>query len=198
LNEAFARGAIVRIGALLWQRGLVAGSSGNVSYRLADGTILVTPTLRALRDLRAEEIVLLKRDGADPSGAATSELPLHLAAYRVRDDIACVVHAHPPYVTGWSKTGRLFPLDTVGASESLGPIAFTAYAKQGSQELAERCAAAFAAGAGTVVMERHGISCVAATLDAAFERSELAEHTAQIELCAALLQGSQGSPDTSA
>jgi ribulose-5-phosphate 4-epimerase/fuculose-1-phosphate aldolase len=198
MDEASARAAIVRVCALLWQRGLVAGSSGNVSYRLADGALLVTPTLRALRDLHPEEIVVLAPDGTDPSGAATSELPLHLAAYRVRADIACVVHTHPPYATGWSKTGRLFPLDTVGASESLGPIAFTAYAKQGSQELAERCATAFAAGAGTVVMERHGISCVAATLDAAFERSELTEQTAQIELCAALLRGSQGSPGTSA
>ena len=96
--------AIVRVCALLWQRGLVAGSSGNVSFRLAGGALLVTPTLRALRDLRPEEIVRLGPDGADPSGAATSELPLHLAAYRVRADIACVVHTHPPYATGWSKT----------------------------------------------------------------------------------------------
>lgn len=188
-NDLEARTAIVKTCSLLWARGLVAGTSGNVSVRLPDGTILVTPAGRSLRDLEPADIVRLDaaRRQLESGKRATSELPLHVAAYRVRGDISCVVHAHPTYCTAWSKTGALFPLETVGASESLGPIRFTRYARPGSAELAEHCAEAFAEGADTIVMERHGLSAVAATLDRAFEQTDLAEQTAHMEFCSALL-----------
>jgi len=189
LEEA-AREAIVQTCGLLWGRGLVAGPSGNVSVRLDDGTIVVTPTAVSLRALHPADLVRVSAEGRplDAERRPTSELPLHLAAYRVRPDVACVVHTHPTYCTGWSKTGAVFALDTVGASESLGPIAFTRYARPGSQELADSCAEAFAAGADTVVMERHGLSAVGPTLAVAFDRTDLAEQTAQIEFVARLLR----------
>jgi L-fuculose-phosphate aldolase len=189
LEEA-AREAIVLTCGLLWGRGLVAGPSGNVSVRLDDGTIVVTPTAVSLRALDPADLVRVSAEGRllDGDRRPTSELPLHLAAYRVRPDVACVVHTHPTYCTGWSKTGAAFALDTVGASESLGPIVFTRYANPGSQELAESCAEAFAAGAGSVVMERHGLSAVGPTLAVAFDRTDLAEQTAQIEFVARLLR----------
>ncbi len=195
-SEAQVRAEIVRYGALLWQRGLVAGSSGNISIQLGDGTIVVTPAGRALRDLHAGELVRTDAGGVPLAAGArpTSELPLHVAAYRVRPDVRCVVHAHPTYCTAWSKSGALFPLDTVGAMESLGPIQFTAYAKSGTRELADICATAFAAGADTILMERHGLSSAAATLETAFVRTELAEQTARIELAARLLQTAGRSP----
>ena len=191
MTEADARRAIVEYGRLLWNRGLVAGSSGNVSVRLSDGTIVVTPAGRALRALAADDLVRVDNRGSIVGSGArpTSELPLHLAAYRARVGIRCVVHTHPTYCVGWSKTGTLFPLDTVGAIESLGPIRFTRYAKSGTSELADLCSAAFADGAETVVMERHGISSVGTTLEEAYLRTELAEQTAHIEFAAKLLGG---------
>jgi ribulose-5-phosphate 4-epimerase/fuculose-1-phosphate aldolase len=191
MTEARARNDIVAYCARLYERGLVAGASGNVSVRLDDQTILVTPTGASLRALEPGDIVR-----CDPAGLPlaagqrpTSELPLHLAAYRVRSDIRCVIHTHPTYCVGWSKTGGLFPLDTVGAIESLGPIAWTPYAKSGTQELAEICSASFARKQDTIVMERHGLSSVADTLETAFLRTDLAEQTAQIEFVALMLRG---------
>lgn len=189
MTEADAREAIAVTSALLWQRGLVAGASGNVSVRLDDGTILVTPAGRSLRALDPYDLVRTTSEGVPLLGGAraTSELPLHLAAYRARPEITCVVHTHPTYCVAWSKTGALFPLDTVGAIESLGPIAFTRYAKAGTQELADICCAAFAAANDTIVMERHGLSCVGTSLESALQRTDLAEQTAQIEFAAQLL-----------
>jgi len=193
VTEAQARAAIVAYSSLLWERRLVFGSSGNVSVRLDDGTIVVTPTMRSLRALEPGALVRVSPQGEplDPAQRATSELPLHLAAYRARSDVRCVVHTHPTHCVAWSKGGRLFPLNTVGASESLGPIAFTPFAKPGSNELAELCSAAFAAHADTVVMERHGLSSVAADLETAFLRTDLAEQTAHIELAALLLDAAK-------
>jgi L-fuculose-phosphate aldolase len=193
LTEAAARAEIATYCARLYERGLVAGNSGNVSLRLADGTIVVTPTGVSLRDLDPRELVACAADGTPlpGQGRPTSELPLHLAAYRVRPDIACVIHTHPTYCVGWSKTGGLFPLDTVGAIESLGTIAWTRYAKSGTQELADLCSEAFAGSVDTIVMERHGLSSVAPNLETAFIRTDLAEQTAQIEFAAILLRASK-------
>ncbi len=193
MTEARARAEIVAYCARLYERGLVAGSSGNVSIRLPDGDIIVTPTGASLRALAPDELVACAPDGTPRPGAGrpTSELPLHLAAYRVRPDIACVIHTHPTYCVGWSKTGELFPLDTVGAIESLGPIAWTRYAKSGTQELADLCSAAFAGAVDTIVMERHGLSSVAESLETAFIRTDLAEQTAQIEFAAIVLRASK-------
>lgn len=166
----------------LWDRHLVMGTSGNVSIRLDDGDVLVTPSQRGLGYLSIDDIVRVDPQGRprDAAQRPTSELPLHLAAYRVRPDIRAVVHTHPTMSVVWSKTGSLFPRDTVGASESLGTCAWTPYRKNGTQELADLCAAEFARGVNVVVMERHGLTAIAATLEEAFMQTELAEEAARI------------------
>ena len=180
---------IVAYAARLYERGLVAGASGNISVRLQSGDLLVTPTGVSLRALEPRDLVLCAPDGSprERGAAATSELPLHLAAYRSRPDAAALIHTHPTYCVAWSKTGRLFPLDTVGAIESLGPVALVAYARSGTQELADLCASAFARRADTIVMTRHGLSSLGPDLETAFLRTDLAEQTAQIEFAASLL-----------
>ena len=158
------------------------GTSGNASVLLEDGDLLVTPSGRGLGYLCEDDLVRVAPDGSarNPAQRATSELPLHLAAYRARDDIRCVIHTHPTMSVVWSKTGSLFPRDTIGASESLGPCAWTPYRKNGTRELAELCAAEFSAGANVVMMERHGLTAIAATLEDAFMQTELADEAARI------------------
>jgi len=191
-RERGARERIVAYSALLWQRGLVAGNSGNVSVRLDDGTLLVTPTGISLRALGADDIVHTMADGTPLDRARpTSELPLHIAAYRVRPDVRCVVHAHPTYCVAWSNLGALFPCNTVGALESLGSIAWTPYARSGTTQLADICSAAFARPVDTIVMERHGCSSVGPDLETAFIRTDLAEATARIEYAAQTLRASK-------
>ena len=181
----------MRCGRRLWKRRLVTGSSGNLSYRMNDGTLLVTPSARSIGDLDPGDLVTLDPDGTsrDPSARPTSELPLHLAAYRVRPDITCVMHTHPTMCVVWSKTGALFPRDTVGASETLRRAAWTPYYKNGSEELAQVCAEQFAQGVDVVMMERHGLSVVSDDLDDAFLQTDLAEEAARIACYWHLLEG---------
>ena len=181
-NDSRARAEIVRYGRLLWDRRLVAGSSGNLSVRLDDGDLLVTPSGISLREMADAQIVRVDPAGAprDPRQHPTTELPLHIAAYKARPDASCVVHTHPTFCVVWSKVGSIFPRDTVGARETLGPVAWTAYRDPGTRELADLCAAEFARGFDTVVMERHGVSTVAQTLERAFVLTDLAEEAARI------------------
>ncbi len=180
--DARARAEIVRYGRLLWNRRLVTGSSGNVSVKLDDGDLLVTPSGVSLRDLAEHELVRVDARGTprNPQQRPTSELPLHVAAYDVRPDARCVVHTHPTFCVVWSKVGSIFPRDTVGARETLGPVAWTAYRDPGTHELANLCAVEFSRGFDTVVMERHGVSTVAADLERAFILTDLAEEAARI------------------
>ena len=182
VGEAAIRAEIVAYCTLLWERRLVTGSSGNVSVRLPDGDVLVTPAARSLRALDPREIVQVDASGnaRDERALASSELPLHLAAYRVRPDVACVVHTHPTFCVVWSKFGEVFPRDTVGAVETLGPVGWAEYAPPGSAALAESAARVFASGVDAVLMERHGLSIAAAELEQAFVLTDLAEEAARI------------------
>jgi L-fuculose-phosphate aldolase len=144
--------------------------------------VLVTPAARSLGSLRREELVRVDARGIarDASQRPTSELALHLAAYEARPDARCVVHTHPTFCVVWSKSGAVFPQDTVGARETLGPVAWAPFRPAGSSELAALCAAQFANGFETVLMERHGLSAIGKTLELAFVLSDLAEEAARI------------------
>ncbi|MGC8484216.1 MAG: class II aldolase/adducin family protein [Candidatus Baltobacteraceae bacterium] len=187
-SEQRLRAEIVDCARRLWQRGLVTGSSGNISARMEGGDILVTPSGRSLERLAAGDIVRVDCNGTpyDATPHPSSELPLHLAAYRVRPDAAYIVHTHPTACVTWSLRGRLFPRRTVGAMESLGAVGWVPYAPAGSSELAASGAAIFARGVDTILMERHGLSALGATLERAFILTDLAEESARIALGAAL------------
>lgn len=189
LSEAQAREHIASYCTLLWERRLVTGTSGNVSMRLDDGDIIVTPTLRSLRALRPGDLVRTDERGNPRTAGqtATSELPLHLAAYRARPDVRCVIHTHPTFCVVCSKLGRVFERDTVGARETLGELAWTPYRPPGSEELAQVTSREFARGAEVVIMERHGISAVGETLEQAFLSTDLAEEAARIAYFSGLL-----------
>lgn len=182
MRESDARESIVAYCRELWDRRLVTGTSGNVSVRLDDGDILATPTARSLRHLSANEIVRTDARGfvRDPEQKATSEFPLHAAAYAARADASALIHTHPTFCVVWSMFGEVFPRDTVGARETLGDVGWTAYRAPGSEDLARLAAEQFARGIDTVLMERHGISAIGKNLEAAFVLTDLAEEAARI------------------
>src|SRR5690348_3088552 len=101
---------IVLVCRRLYERGLVAGPDGNVSVRLEDGSILVTPSGMSKVDVTVEDLVTVDADGAVIAGrrGPSSELRMHLRIYRRRPDVHAVVHAHPPTATGFAVAGYSF------------------------------------------------------------------------------------------
>lgn len=195
MTEAEAREQVVRYCDRLWDRRHVTGTSGNLSVRLGSGDVLVTPSQRALANLDPSELVLVDARGTpyDADARPTSELPLHLAAYAVRSDVLCVMHTHPTMSVVYSKVGALFPRDTVGASESLSDAVWTPYRKNGTKELADLCAVEFARGMNIVVMERHGLTVIAPSLEEAFVQTDLAEEASRIAYYSQFLLENQAS-----
>src|SRR5436189_2687704 len=97
VTENATRDLIADFGKSMFDRGLTAGSSGNISVRLDDGWLL-TPTNACLGRLDPARISKLDDDGQLLSGDPPSkEAPLHLAMYRERASARAVVHLHSTY-----------------------------------------------------------------------------------------------------
>lgn len=89
------RDEIVKVGRSLFERGLTSGSTGNISVRLDDGSILMTPTNASLGDLDPARLALVGEDGTHISGdRPTKEAFLHNCIYCQRPDAHSVVHLH--------------------------------------------------------------------------------------------------------
>src|SRR3954451_15105343 len=97
-EEAELRRHLVRTGHLLYRRQLAHGSAGNLSVKLEDGTILVTPTNSSLGNLDADRVSKVSPDGEHISGDKPSkEYFFHLAVFEERPATGAVVHLHSTY-----------------------------------------------------------------------------------------------------
>lgn len=86
----------------LHERGLLAAGDGNLSVRLEDGRIAMTPRGVPKAQVRIEELAYLSLDGTVLSGNPSSERAMHLTIYRAVPGAMAVVHAHPPTAIAWT------------------------------------------------------------------------------------------------
>ncbi|MEO0568561.1 MAG: 3-oxo-tetronate 4-phosphate decarboxylase [Pseudomonadota bacterium] len=111
-EESRLREEICVLGKSLFDRGLTHGSTGNLSARLSDGTLLVTPTGHALGQLDPAMIARIDESGTLLSGEApTKEVPLHQAFYETRNGTGAVAHLHSCYSVALSLMPDLDPED---------------------------------------------------------------------------------------
>jgi L-fuculose-phosphate aldolase len=194
LNEAGLRQEIVRVGRLMYQKGFISASDGNISVRLAPGRILITPSGLHKGFLELGHLLIVDEDGhtvqsapADRTLKATSELPMHLEAYRQRPDITAVVHAHPPITIALSIAG--IPMADCLLPEVivfLGLIPTTQYATPSSEENV-RAIREFIATHDALVLQRHGSLTVGDSPMQGFMRLETMEQNARIAFMLAQL-----------
>jgi L-fuculose-phosphate aldolase len=195
-TESELRETICEIGRMLYERGFVAAGDGNISARLADGTLLATPTMVCKGRMRPEMVVRCRPDGSPlpGEGRPSSELAMHLAIYRLRDDIMGVVHAHPPVATGFAVAG--LALDRALLSEvvlTLGCIPLTAYGTPSTNELVDALLP-FIPAHDALLLANHGAVAYGPNMEAALSNMETLEHFAKISLVAHLLGGARQLP----
>ncbi len=115
-DETRLRDQIARIGASLFDRGLTAGSSGNISARLPDGGWLMTPTNVSLGALDPARLARFDAEGRLVSGdAPTKEAFLHFSMYHERAEAGAVVHLHSTHATAVSILRDVDPADVMPA-----------------------------------------------------------------------------------
>ena len=185
------RAGIVEVGRRLWARGFVASNDGNISVRLGPDRLLVTPASVSKGFMTAEMMVVTDLQGRLISGAPgrkpSSEILMHLEAYRLRPDVGAVVHAHPPLATGFAVAG--IALDRAVLAEVLttpGSMPSAEYGTPSTRELADSVAPYLRAHDG-LLLANHGALALGADLFGAYYKMETIEHFARISLVARLL-----------
>ena len=143
----------------LHAQGLLAAADGNVSVRLEDGGLAITPRGVPKAALRREDFAVLDLDGTVRSGNPSSERLMHLAVYRAVPEARAVVHAHPPTAIGWSLAhpdAEELPSDALPeVILAAGRIPLVPMATPGTEEMGSTLAP-FLPGSRLMILARHG------------------------------------------
>lgn len=189
-TERELRQHIVDIGRRMYDSGLVAASDGNISVRLENGLILTTPKTVCKGRMTEDMLVVVDTDGKKQRAEErhpSSELPMHLAVYRLRPDVQAVVHAHPPFGTGFAVANK--PLDEPLLSEvilTLGCIPLTAYGTPSTHEVVDSLTP-YIPHHDALLLANHGAVSYGPDLELAYARMETLEHFAKITLIARMI-----------
>lgn len=175
--------AICEVCRRLNAKNYLASADGNVSYRVSDEMIFVTPSGVNKFDLRNEQIATIALDGRVLSGRPSSEREMHLAVYRQVPRARAVVHAHPPTAIAWTIARpdlRELPSDCM--SELIlaaGRIPIATYARPGTQAMGE-VLRDLVVRHRLIILARHGALSWGEDMQEAYNGMERLEHAAVI------------------
>jgi len=185
-SETELRSEILEAGKRIYAKGMVASNDGNISCRLENGNILITPTGVCKGDMINEQLLVVDMNGNIITGSMkpTSEMKMHLAVYRMRQDVGAVVHAHPQKATAFTVVG--IGLDKITLPEvvfSLKRIALVPYGTPSTEEI-PLAIEKHIMDSNALLLSNHGALTVGSSpLDAYFNMETL-EHFASITLYA--------------
>ncbi|HTT54360.1 MAG TPA: class II aldolase/adducin family protein [Streptosporangiaceae bacterium] len=184
-DEAAARVAVLAAAQGMLGHGLSSGTSGNVSARLGDGRIVITPSGVPYPELGPADLVLISGTGelAGPAAAGrvpSSESQLHCACYQAFPEIGAVLHSHSPFATMFAAARQPVPAVIDEAVLFLGgDIPVASYALSGSAQVGDNAVRVLADRA-CALLASHGLVAVAASPAQALHHAVVAEHCAQV------------------
>ena len=189
-TEAELRCAIVECGRIAYERGLLMSNDGNISVRLDEQRLLITPSGLCKGRLAPDDLLVMDLDGnvlelaADPALRPSGETAMHTEAMRLRPDIRAVLHAHPPHAVALTVAGLRFRDDVLPeVILGLGDVPITGFALPISVENA-RAIRPFIREHNALLLRNHGSLTVGTHLDEALIHLERVESVAQVLLLA--------------
>lgn len=191
-----ARQAVLDAARTLSARGLVEGTSGNVSARVDDRRVCLTPSSLAYDAMTLDDLVVVDLDGAVLEGerSPTTERALHLACYRAYPEVGGVVHSHPVHATMFAVARQPIPAAIEEVAVYIGgDIPVCDYVMTGTDELGDEVARRLADRAATL-LANHGMVTVGSTPATALHAALVVERTAHIVWGARLLGATHDLP----
>lgn len=182
---------LVKIGKEVYEKGLVAGTWGNISRRLEDNPnrFAITPSGVDYREMLEKEMVVLNLDGEKIEGERkpSTESPLHTKIYSNREDIGGILHTHSIFATSVACTKRDIPPIVEDMAQLVGGSIETAeYELPGTEELAKSAVEALD-DKNAVLLANHGAVALGRDLNEALKTAEIVEKSAKIYLFAKLV-----------
>ncbi len=192
-TEPDLRAAIVEAGQVTYARGLLTASDGNISVRLPDGNILITPSGVGKGRLSPGDLLVIDPSGKvlkpaeDPALHPTSEQPMHLEVYRQRSDVRAVLHAHPPYATALTAVRPEIRMDILPEMlAEMGQVPITKLAMPSSPQTADAIRELIPYH-DAMMIRQHGSLTVGKNLEEALIHLERIEHVARTIVIAELM-----------
>lgn len=176
---------------LLYKRHLVTASDGNISLRVSEKHILLTPSGKNKGLVRADEMMVLDLLGnlIEGEGKASKEYPMHRAVYEGRKDVCAVIHTHPVYATAFALAGKNLPDNyLIEMKMMLKGTALAEYATPGTIEMAE-VISPFIPTHNAILLKNHGAVTFGEDLDDAFNKMEVMESIAKTIIQSKILGG---------
>lgn len=175
------KGQMVQVCRLLYNRNLVTACDGNVSFRVSQEHILITPSGMNKGFVEAADILVvdLEGNGVDGKGKASKEFPLHRVVYELRPEVKAVVHTHPVYATAFAMAGKNIPDSYLIESRMmLGKCGLAEYAPPGTRLLAEKMRP-LVGDCNAVLLQNHGAVTYGTSWMDAFNKMEVLESIAK-------------------
>lgn len=180
-TEVLLREELCEWGAYITKLGLIGAAEGNLSVRLDESSMLITPAGKAKGSLRPEDMVVVNLDGTVIGpGKPSSEFALHLGAYQGRPDCDAVIHAHPLVATSFALVGWELPIGAMPeAAFVLGEVGMMPFVTPGTDAV-RLAMLELAPTHKTVLMSNHGAVTLGKSLQSAAYRMETLERVAQM------------------
>lgn len=183
---------IVEICQRLHAKNMLAAADGNVSYRISNDEILITPSGVSKGFMNVEQMAVINLKGDVLVGKPSSERLMHLEVFKNCPDAKAIVHAHPPTAIAWSiARPKLQKLPSDCLSEVIlatGDIPFIPYARPGTEDMG-KVIAPYLPDHKAMILRNHGALCWGADLEEAYRGMERIEHSSQILMMAENLGG---------
>ena len=192
-----AKQQVAEVARRMAELDLVSGTSGNVSARLSDGLMAITPMGKSYEGMTADDIVVVDGDLNPVEGdlMPSSESLLHVAIYAARPDVGGIVHTHAVYSSAVAAAGLAIPPIVDEMVVNLGgAVRVSEYAPPASETVAERVCDALG-NRDAALIRNHGAVAVGADPEAALKASILTERVAQIFVLSSILGHPTTLPD---
>lgn len=183
------RKEVARFMRRLYNQGLTTTSGGNISMRLPDDIVLITPSATDKGRMKWKDVGILTMAGENLTSELkpSMETEMHLSIYRKMENIKAIVHAHPVFATSFTAMRR--EINTALTAEAcviLGEPGFGPYALMGTDGLAANVSD-FISESEILLLENHGILAVGSTMLQAFDRIEVLEAAARMTVIVELM-----------
>lgn len=176
------RRSICEYGRRLLEDDLTTGTGGNLSVRLDEERIAISPSGIPYEDVTPEQVPIVRTDGTVVEGDAdpSTELPMHLTVYERREDVDAVVHTHSPYATTFASLAEPIPASHYLLAFTGTEVPVAEYETHATRELGEAAADALAESYNATLLRNHGVLTADASLEDAYTVAQMVEYCARI------------------
>lgn len=168
----------------LHRQGLTTTSGGNISLRISEELLAITPSSTDKGKMKWKEVGIMDVFGNNltPELKPSMEWEMHISIYKKKRDVAAIIHAHPVFASAF--TAMKCKIDTNLTAEALailGEPLLVPYALMGTAVLAAKVAESINV-SDILLLENHGVLTTGASLLQAFDKIEVLENAAKMTL----------------